>query len=91
MDQIRAYHSASRLTDGAASIAGGRHDVVDYLNDVWRTVDGINWIQLSAGAPWHTRQYHTAVVLSTGAAVLMGGYSRAENFNDVWRSNNGST
>jgi hypothetical protein len=69
----------------------------NFFNDVWRSKDGANWEQLTAGAPWEGRAGLSAIVFKGWIYVLGGGKgddvaiggSGRELFNDVWRSRDG--
>ena len=64
-------------------------------SDVWSTLDGKRWTQVTAEAPWVGRFGHCLTVFK-GKLWLIGGYHResetaGENYllNDVWRSSDG--
>lgn len=60
-------------------------------NDVWSSVDGVQWRQEIEHAPWSPRAYHQAVVLGDRIWVLGGGNYVPEYHakNDVWSSTDG--
>jgi len=60
---------------------------VFYVNDIWNSSDGENWIQVSGAIPWHPRCYHTTIV-SDNMIWLLGGVA-GNFFNDIWKSVNG--
>lgn len=73
-----------------------------FFNDVWRSLDGVTWEQLSANAPWPERAGLSAAVLGDHIFVLGGSQNDdasiiGENgperlyFNDVWRSVDGAS
>jgi len=75
-------------------IGGGTYDVRSYNNDVWNSVDGVNWEQVTAGAPWAPRQYHSVMVFDNKIWVLAGDEHDPDNIggsNDVWYSSDGKT
>ncbi len=60
------------------------------LNDVWCSEDGVNWTQVTAGAPWKKRMWFSLVVYRDHMWVL-GGWSRKDgDFGDVWYSKDGA-
>ncbi len=63
------------------------------LNDVWRSEDGINWVQATENAPWAARCMHSSVVFDNKIWVI-GGNALANGpstyFNDVWFSEDGT-
>lgn len=79
---------------GALYIGGGRNAAGTYLNDVWRSTDGITWTQQTAAAGWSPRA--DARVIrgnSSSTMILMGGETGSTTtVNDVWKStDNGVT
>ena len=60
-------------------------NAVAYLNDVWWSVDGVNWKQ-EPNAPW-TGRYGTGLVHNNKIYVIAG-YG-GSNLNDVWSTQNG--
>ena len=52
-----------------------------YFNDVWRSVDGKNWTQVTASAGWSPRPGHQCEVL-LGAFVCFGGFGLSEDPTD---------
>ena len=72
-----------------------------YLNDVWRTADGVHWEEVTdpdTGAGWSPRPGHTCDVLR-GSIVCFGGFGQstnpAEPFEpsnpmDIWVSRDGA-
>ncbi len=67
----------------------------NYKNDVWSSVDGVTWTQVTANAPWSARGDHSVVVYQNKLWV-MGGYNTnnqptitATYYNDVWSSPDG--
>lgn len=71
---------------GATLGAGGNID--HFLNDVWFSGDGTNWIQAVSSAPWTPRKGHAAVVFD-GKIWLLGGVDSSGVTNDVWFSEDG--
>lgn len=68
-------------------------DESSLTNDVWCTLDGEHWEQVTAAADWAPRAYHQAVVLNDRIYVMGGGnyVPEYQAFNDVWSSADGKT
>jgi uncharacterized delta-60 repeat protein len=83
----RGAHSSVVMPDGSIVLMGGvGNSGGDFKNDVWRSMDnGATWTQVTAGAGWTGRAYHTSVVMPDGSIVLTGGYVGGGVANDVWR------
>ena len=49
--------------DGYIYVTGGRiiHPTTEYKNDVWRSSDGVNWVQVTQNAQWSPREHHRIV------------------------------
>jgi hypothetical protein len=60
------------------------------LNDTWSTVDGVNWTQEVAAAPWSPR-IRPACVVHNGRMWVLGGLNliTQEALDDVWSSDDG--
>jgi len=56
-----------------------------YMNDVWYSTDGVNWIQATAFDTFPARYSHTSVVYDNKMWVI-GGYSKGFYRNDAWYS-----
>jgi len=96
----RYGHSCVVVSDTLWLISGKRYeqDRFTYFRDVWRTSDGVNWTQATAGAPWHGRAAHAALAFDNKLWVLGGGYYEGTwvdehlvLLNDVWYSSDGAT
>lgn len=59
-----------------------------YYHDVWRTTDGVNWVEVSAAAAWSPRPGHQCEVVAD-RVVCFGGFGLIENPTDVWASADG--
>ncbi len=76
-------------------VLGGAHNLywptqgTIYYNDVWSSSDGINWIQLTAHAPWAARAFQGSVFFNN-KIWLFGGGSGSNYYSDVWVSSNGA-
>jgi hypothetical protein len=87
----RAYHTAV-AHDGKLWVIGGGNYVPKYqaLNDVWSSLDGVHWQQVTDHAPWSPRIWFSSVVYRDRMWVL-GGWSNnpSRNWGDVWHSRDG--
>ena len=82
----RSGHTSVVMSDGSIVLMGGLDSHVTSLNDVWRSTDnGSTWQQMTAGAGWSPRNFHSSVAMPDGSIVLIGG-NNGTNSNDVWRS-----
>jgi hypothetical protein len=63
-----------------------------FLNDVWHSIDGVNWTPATASADWSPRVWPTALVFG-GEMWVMGGCDSIglddRWLNDVWHSTDG--
>lgn len=106
-DQYRLYHRLKENCDFPPRchmavcvvgdhlyLCGGRADPVrhDFLNDLWKSTDGIDWEVVHHDAPWKPRHSHALVPCNDGTKdfLMMGGQAGRiqdgwETFNDVWR------
>jgi hypothetical protein len=87
----RAYHAAV-VHGGKIWVLGGGNYTPKYhaKNDVWSSSDGVNWEQVTGGAPWPPRIWFSAVAYRDRLWVL-GGWSNnpPKNRGDVWYSRDG--
>lgn len=72
----------------------GGHDgskgASQWHNDVWKSDDGIHWIQITENADWSARSAFS-IVEWNGYMVIMGGWHDEIVLNDVWMSNDGKS
>ncbi len=66
------------------------------MNDVWNSVDGINWSQVTGAAPWAQRGRGGVVIFNNKMWVMGGGTGTGANANDriygdVWSTSDGIT
>ncbi len=71
-----------------------------FFNDVWRSENGRDWVQLTANAGWHGRAGLSSVVFQGEIYVLGGSFNDDSSivggpparvyFNDVWKSRDGA-
>ena len=59
----------------------------DYRNDVWSSVNGINWGLITSSVAWARRSEHQALS-HNGRLYVLGGYDGGP-LNDVWSSADG--
>lgn len=80
-----------------SSLGGPQGPERIYFNDVWKSSDGSDWVQVTDGAPWAPRA-GARVVVKNGFMYLLGGEEGficqpipciPPYFNDVWRSRDG--
>lgn len=64
----------------------GGWDGNNYDNDVWNSVDGVNWEQVSTNTVFQAKLGHTATVFD-GELWVTGGLGRSDI--DIWKSANG--
>lgn len=82
------------LQDRIWILGGGTYDTPGrpdrlFYNDVWSSMNGVDWERHTASAPWKARQYHDVAVFD-GRLWVMEGYNLAGgNRCDVWHSNDG--
>jgi hypothetical protein len=72
----------------------------EFFNDVWRSVDGINWIKMTQHAEWDARAGLSAVVFNNEIYVMGGSVNDDSSitptgpariyYNDVWKSEDGA-
>ncbi len=88
----RVHHGAA-VFNGKMWIIGGLKNGLPSsgsspeLNDVWSSIDGMNWTQEVAQAPFAARHGHEVVVYN-GKMWLIGG-TDGSAFNDVWSTTDG--
>ncbi len=70
---------------GGADHVGEDKGTDQYLNDVWVSDDGLEWIEVTGNAPWSPRAYPGVVELDD-ALYMIGG----EGVADVWQTSDGS-
>lgn len=56
-------------------------------NDVWCSMDGIHWVEVTPAAPWVARHVFTSVVHNDRMWVIAG--AGKDYYNDVWSSSDG--
>jgi len=85
-------HTSVIFDDGEGEkiwIIGGRISNWTLKNDVWCSIDGVNWIQKTSNAEFSPRSYHSSIVFKNKMWVI-GGWD-GNRKNDVWCSDNGIT
>ena len=91
------YIMGGSFNDDPAVIGGPPTRV--YLNDVWKSRNGTDWVQMTDNAPWEPRA-GAITVTKNGYIYLLGGEDGftclpqsprcPPYYNDVWRSRDGS-
>lgn len=77
-----------RHSDGWIYLSGG-YTGSAYLNDVWRTQNGFNWLPVTQATPFTARYLHQMVSFK-GYLWIIDGYN-GSNLNTRYRSVDGST
>ena len=63
-------------------VAGGQSGSSTFFNDVWISdVGGVNWIELTANAPWAARAFLGLVNIGEKLSVFAGG-TNTQYYND---------
>lgn len=88
----RCCHTTT-VFDGKLWVIAGDDEFGDdgLKNDVWSSVDGITWIQVSKGAAFSAREGHTTVVYDNKLWVIGGYDGQNTPQTDVWYSEDGVT
>ncbi|KAK3606969.1 hypothetical protein CHS0354_018565 [Potamilus streckersoni] len=99
----RLLHSVENF-NGYLWVIGGSiyshtdHDgtiIVRYINDVWRSPDGVSWQRISASAPFApagtTKGHYATAVFKNALWVIGGENENYDKTSDVWRTYNGFT
>jgi hypothetical protein len=91
----RSGAAACRDTNGNMYLVGGSVTDSRFLNDVWSSRDGVNWIRVSAQALFPARYLLQLVAIQTSimeadVLIIAGGDAGTQynDFNDVWQSSN---
>ena len=71
------------MLGGLAHVRQGNRKDKYPVGDVWSSEDGVNWTQVTAMAPWSTRE-HAGVVVYKDKLWLTGG--RVGELRDSWAS-----
>ena len=81
-------HSALARHDGMFMFMGAKSSSPFIGNDVWRTVDGISWDNITSNG--YSARNSPRVVSFKNNFYLLGNSTRFSKKNDVWSSGNGS-
>ena len=83
-DFALAVHAGRLFISGGfvLTLPGG---TITYRDDVWSSVDGIAWTQVTAGPRFSPRRSHGFLSLN-GSLWVLGGVDRQHPFNDIWSS-----
>ncbi len=82
----RGGHTSFTFNDRLWIIGGQKN--TGLLNDVWSSLDGVNWEEMTSSAPFSKRSLHTATVYDNKIWVI-GGADDSDGLADVWYSANG--
>jgi len=63
----------------------------NYMNSVYRSFDGYNWIPVTNSIPWQTRSYAAGIVFKNKMWLMGGQGTDTSYLNDVWSSSDGKT
>ncbi len=92
---VVTFDNALYLIGGYAVLEAeeSTHETNHYTNDVWRSTDGITWVEVPASADFGARAYHEAVVVEvdgTDTIFVIGGRKNGTDYyNDIWKSTDG--
>jgi hypothetical protein len=87
----RSGHSAV-VFNGRMWVTGGYiqgRNPTPVLNDVWSSMDGIEWTPVGAAIPWYPRISHASVVFDGKMWVISGEIGNEAPEDDVWYSRDG--
>lgn len=86
----RAHHTTLTF-EGKLWVIGGQDG--SRKNDVWSSVDGQTWVQVTAAAAFSARDGHSSVVFDDGGGEKMWVIGGDDGIykNDVWSSDDGVT
>ncbi|MEI9919935.1 MAG: hypothetical protein WDO14_14225 [Bacteroidota bacterium] len=97
----RYGHQVVGMTNSETSVTTfymiGGTDGNAMLNDVWKSMDGINWTPLTLNAPFAPRFLHRVVVMNDPGNQdkptmwLIGGTDGTNAYNDIYKSVDGAT
>jgi len=83
----RVSHKAV-VFNGAMYVIGGETIASTKLNEIWTSINGVNWTQVSTtGTIFSPRNGHTATVYN-GKTWITGGRTSSGFGNDIWYSSN---
>lgn len=74
--------------EGKIWLSAGKNGL-DFLNDVWTSVDGESWSLVTANAAFSPREEHQMVSYAGHLWVIGGEDAEGNKLNDVWRSQDG--
>jgi hypothetical protein len=87
--QVISFNDKLWLIGGVVSTPGEDDSFIrTRANDIWSSIDGINWVEEVEDAPFSARSNHQLVVFSS-TIFLMGGFDGSTAKNDVWSSTDG--
>lgn len=62
------WQHAACVNNGFMYISGGWGS--EFLNDIWKSEDGINWTYVCSNCPWRTRMFHSMISFNGALYVL---------------------
>ena len=72
-------------------LLGGRNGNSSRTNDVWKSMDGTTWEEVTTtGTKWSARTSHQVVSFNS-VIWLLGGNNGANTLNDIWKSTDGTS
>lgn len=83
----RERYGVTTLNNNIWILGGSYGGGWPWLNDVWKSADGMNWTQVTPHAPWSTRAQVPAVGFMDKLWIF-GGYN-GYYYNDIWSSLDG--
>lgn len=89
-----ARHCSAWLTDGIYMYVIGGDPQSNCLTDVWRSADGINWVELEDTIPGYVKRNNPNYAFMDGQLFLFGGEEcggSSNGLNEVWKSSTGVT
>ncbi len=82
----RLLHQAVVFEDKIWLIGGYSGETKEYLNDVWISVDGVNWEKATVeGEHFSPRAYHASAIFNSSLWVIGGRFEDGPRLNDIWR------
>lgn len=80
---------ASVVFNGAMWVTGGVRPIGNGSDEVWSSVDGANWILVTAEPGWEGRIYHASTVHNSRMWIMGGTFDGVTGKNDVWSTADG--
>lgn len=88
--QVVSFNNKLWLIGGISSVAESNGAfIMNRVNDIWSSADGINWVRELASAPFTARTNHQVVVFKDKLFLIGGFGDDLKSKNDVWSSTDG--